>query len=59
MGTVGACLDLRVDMEREGLAIAPLTSEAQRRRDDRLAIEIDTVSAATEVTVEVYFADRI
>ena len=46
-------------MEREGLAIAPPTSEAQRRRDDRLAIEIETASDATEVTSEVYFADRI
>ncbi len=56
---VGACLDLRVDMEREGLAIAPLTSEAQRRRDDRLKIELETASAGTEVMIEVYFADRI
>ncbi|WP_420011347.1 hypothetical protein [Tateyamaria sp.] len=56
---VGGAIDLKVDMMREGLAIAPLTSDAQRRRDDRIEIELDLESANTEVTVEVFFADRL
>ena len=59
LSAVGSVIDLRVDMDREGLAIAPLTSQAQRRRDDRLKIEITTLKANTEVTIRALFADRI
>ena len=56
---VGGCVDLLIDQERDGLALAPLTSDQQRRRDDRIEIELELKSANTEVTVEVYFADRL
>ncbi len=55
----GSVIDLMVDFPREALSIKPLTSSAQRRRDDRFSVELDLVSAGTEVTIEVYFADRI
>ena len=59
LNAVGSVIDLRVDMDREGLAIAPLTSQAQRRRDDRLKIELTTLKANTEVVIRALFADRI
>ena len=56
---VGACVDLIVDQMRDGLALSPLTSDSQRRRDERIEIELDLAAANTQVTVEVYFADRL
>lgn len=56
---VGACVDLLIDQDRDGLALAPLTSDQQRRRNERIEIELDLAHSATQVTVEVYFADRL
>ncbi|MEM1352022.1 MAG: hypothetical protein AAGF27_06740 [Pseudomonadota bacterium] len=56
----GCVIDLRVDlMDRDGRVLPPMTSDAQRRRDERLEIEVKTAQPDTEVCVEVFFAGRI
>ena len=56
---IGACIDVRFDWTMDGQALSPLTGQSQRRRNDKITVQVETLEADTELKAEVYFADEI
>ena len=56
---VGGLVTFDFDLWRNSQTLRPLTTDAQRRRDDEIAIELTLGVQDTEVTVQIFYADQI